>query len=83
MLTDLLIAVVKALVDFVIGLRPEFEVHMPEGVITAFQFMRGFDSLMPVSETITVLGLFAVYIAATAGFKWLIKLIDWIADVTP
>lgn len=82
MITTGLLVLLKGLVDFLITIRPAWEVHFPAmtGIVA---FWKGYDDLVPITEGLQCLSIYIVGFQAVHGFKWQLKLMDWIADVIP
>ena len=83
MIIDALLKILKALVQWVIATRPPWEVHLPQGVTQTFSMLKGFDAILPVSETLACILLIVGLLGVFSTVKWSIKIIDWIADVIP
>jgi hypothetical protein len=80
---DACLGVLKLLMDWLLTLRPEWDVHLPPGVNGLIQFLLGFDSLLPVHEFLTTLSLLCALVGITTGWKWTIKVVDWIVAIIP
>lgn len=83
MITELLLKLLQNTIVFFESVRPEWEWTLPEGVTTAVAMMKGFNNVVPVNEVLICASLYVGLITALVGWKWLIKVIDWIADVIP
>jgi predicted membrane protein len=86
MITDALIAFVRVIVAGMFPLLPVLTWAGPvmgSSVATFMSDLWRWNHFAPVSELV-VLGSFNTVVFSTVfGFKWFIKIIDWIADVIP
>jgi hypothetical protein len=82
-ITDAMLKIIATLIDWILGLLPPWQVSLPAGVTTALRFVLSYDAYLPVTETLTVVSLFVGCVMAVQGFKWSVKVVDYIADVIP
>lgn len=83
MITEALVRLVTVLLEGVDAVLPDWDWSLPSGVKQLLGYVLSCDSWLPMSELLTVVGVMLSATVAYVGFKWLVKLIDWIADVIP
>ena len=83
MIIDALLNILHGLLSWLISVRPVWEVHLPGSVGSLIGALKGFDQILPVTETCTCVALMTTLFLATTGFKWFIKIVDYVADVIP
>lgn len=83
MITDALLNILKAVIEWVISVRPSLDIDPPAGAGEVFGRMKGFDAVVPVTETLVVVGVVVFVVGGLLLWKWTIKLVDWIAAVIP
>lgn len=86
MITDALLLLVNILVNWLIVVRPEWDMSIDnenQQIHWAFTWIHGLDPYLPVTETFVCLAAMITLVVALQGWKWVVKLVDWIADVIP
>lgn len=83
MIIEALFAIFTACLNAFIVLRPEWDPELPENIARGILFVRNWDAIMPASELMICCSITLAGFAAVFVWKWLIKLIDWIADIIP
>lgn len=83
MVTEVLLNMLSGLIGWVNSVCPSWEVHLPTPVTSIVSSVLAYNDVLPISETLTCCGLVITAVVALLGFKWSIKLVDWIADVLP
>lgn len=83
MIMDLLIQLFVNSLGAMFALLPEWSWELPPSIGALISSVMTFDDILPISEALAggslLFGTFAVIITA----KWVIKIIDWIADIIP
>ena len=83
MITDLLLDVLHLLLVATVALLPTWTLAIPANLTTLVNTALAYDELLPIHECLAALTAFLYLGGATSGFKWAIKVIDYIADVIP
>jgi len=83
MVIDFLLNMMKTLMQSIIATRPAWSWSLPSSISDAIGYLRQFDTILPVTEIMTCCGLSATLFAVMNGWKYIIKVVDYIADVIP
>ena len=83
MITDALLVLLNTLLGWGVALLPSWSMSLPAQLADVLSQIRAYDDIMPVTETLSCVGLMGTLVALYSGVKWTIKLIDWVADVLP
>jgi hypothetical protein len=83
MIIDLLLNLVKSIIDWVASVRPAWEVHLPAGVANLIAQAKGLDALLPITEITTVLGLIVTLFTVMLSWKFIVWGARRIIDVIP
>lgn len=83
MITDLLLRILNVFIGLVVGLLPDWDWTLPAIVTEAVSRVKAWDAVFPITETFTCLTVAVTFVAAMVGWKWTIKVVDWIADIIP
>jgi len=83
MLTDFLLNTFAVAIDWLIGVRPPWDIALPDGLIQFVTQCVSWDWIFPVHEIFIMLGIAITGFSAIFGVKWAVKLSDWIADIIP
>lgn len=83
MITDALLVLLNWIITGFMALRPAWEPTIPASVGSVVRMMMGLNELLPVNEIMLCLAMLGAGITAFVTWKWVVKLIDWVADVIP
>jgi hypothetical protein len=83
LITDALLTILNGLLDWLLTLRPEWTMELPAGVTDFVRAIMAYDAYVPITEGLNCISLLCTCVLAVTGWKWSIKLIDWIADIIP
>ncbi len=83
MITNAFLDFLSGLMQWVSSVRPSWTMSLPTALTDLITTIRAYDAFIPVTEGLTIVGLFCTCVAAVQGFKWTIKIVDWIADIIP
>lgn len=83
MIVDAFLTFLSGLTSWVVSVRPSWTLSLPSGVASLVTWLYGLDSVLPVTEAVTVLGSVVTLVAAMNLWKWSVKIVDWVADVLP
>lgn len=79
MITDLILSFFLSLVGTIWSFIPSWTSTVDQSRITGFKDKLGLVNMfVPVNEAGTCIGLIATLFAAVIGFKFAIKVVDWI-----
>ncbi len=73
----------KALLDWLVSIRPSWDISLPQGAVGLVDAVQAWDVYIPVHEALEVAGLFLTYVVVMNSWKWGVKVVDWVADVLP
>ena len=83
MIIGLLIGLFTWFLGIMLALRPEWDITLPESLLHGVLAFRTFDAWIPAHEVVFCLGLYVTAFGALFIWKWILKLIDWVADIIP
>lgn len=83
MIVDALIWLLNKIIQGFLLLRPEWTPTLPDSVKVAVRSMMALNEILPISEVLACVSLLGAGILAFVCWKWVVKLIDWVADVIP
>jgi hypothetical protein len=83
MITDILLQLFAGVIDWGLSQLPTWSCSLPSGVSTVVATAKAFDAYVPVTEVLACVALAATLVVALQAWKWVIKIIDWIADIIP
>lgn len=83
MITTTLLNITNLLIGWFLSGRPVWQPTVPPSVSTLISFDLAYDSLLPINEMLTCIGLICTLLIAMVTLKWGVKIVDWVADVIP
>ena len=83
MIITLLMGYVDGFINLFLTLRPSWQPTLPPSVSSLIGFDLAYDNLLPINEMLTCAVAYIGLMLTMVGFKWIIKLIDWVADIIP
>jgi len=83
MIVDALYAFLAGILDAVLLILPNWTFHAPPEAYLAYASFQKWDKLAPVHELLQIMTLTLSMVTALWLYKWIIKFIDWVADILP
>lgn len=83
MIVEALLKVLSSLIDWLVSVRPTWDVHLPPAVTNFVATVLAYDDIVPIGEVLLICSLLVSAMLAMQLWKWTVKLVDWIADVIP
>jgi hypothetical protein len=82
-ITNALLDILNTVIDWIITVRPTWTMTLPTGVTGFVSTVLSYDEYVPIHEGLNCIYLTCTVITALQGWKWTVKLVDWIMDVIP
>ena len=83
MLIDALLYLFNAILKGFLLLRPDWQPQLPDSVEKVVASAMALNEILPVTEVFACVSLLGTGIIAFVTWKWVVKLLDWIADIIP
>jgi len=83
MITDALLNIFLAALNWAWGLLPAWDVPVPPEIAALVSELSKWNKIVPFAELMLITGLFASVFGAVVAFKAIIKVVDWVADIIP
>jgi len=83
MITTTLLNIANLLIGWFLSVRPTWQPTIPPSVSAVISFDLAYDSLLPINELLTCIGLICTFLITMITMKWGVKLVDWVADIIP
>lgn len=83
MITEAFLKILSALLDWLVSIRPTWDIHLPSAVGDFVATVMAYNDIVPVGEVMLIVSLSVGAMLALQLWKWTVKLVDWIADVIP
>jgi hypothetical protein len=83
MITEVFLNILKTLMDWLVSIRPTWDMHLPAGVSQFVGWLFAYDNMLPVTEVMTIIGGTATLVTALLIWKWSVKFIDWVTAIIP